>query len=149
MRLTASPDVTQVAAALRALSRDMDDPYLMEDAVLSRALACGAASAVLAAEGVTPVGVALYTAFPSTTRGRMGAFVTDLWVDAGQRGTGLGRRMLAMVRDEMVARWGGSFLRLNYYADNPGAAGFYARLGFQPKPQEIWVTLEGERLGAL
>ena len=149
MRLTASPDPTQVSLALRALSRDMHDPYLIDDAVMARALACGAAAAVLALDGETPVGVALYAPFPSTTRGLMGAFVTDLWVDASQRGSGLGRRMLAMVRDEMVARWGGSFLRLNYYADNPGAAGFYARFGFKEKPQEIWVTLEGERLGAL
>lgn len=103
MRLTASPKADQVAAALRALSRDMMDPYLLDDAVLARALACGAAAAVLAETGATPVGVALYTAFPSTTRGRMGVFVTDLWVEAGQRGTGLGRRMLARVL--CATRW--------------------------------------------
>ena len=147
--ISTTPAPAPVCAALRALSRDMGDPYLMDDAVLAGALACGAAAAVLAKDGAAPVGVALYSPFPSTTRGLMGAFVTDLWVDAGQRGTGLGRGLLAAVRDDMAARWGGSFLRLNYYADNPAAAAFYARLGFAPKPQEIWVTLEGEGLSAL
>jgi GNAT superfamily N-acetyltransferase len=115
MRIEVSPDPALVSAALRGLARDMGDPYLMEDALMARALTGGAA----------------------------------LWVDKSQRGTGLGRRLLAAVRDEMAARWGGSFLRLNYYADNPGAAEFYARLGFQPKPAEIWVSLEGKGLEAL
>ncbi len=147
--LTPSPDPALVAAALRALARDMGDPYRMADAVLAQALASGACAAVLAEEEGRAVGVALYAPFPSTTRGLIGAFVTDLWVDAGQRGTGLGRHLLAAVRDQMAARWGGSFLRLNYYADNPGAAAFYDRLGFHAKPQEIWVTLEGRELEAL
>ena len=149
MLLVTSPDPAKVGAALRALSRDMDDPYRMPDALLAQALAEGAASAVLAQDGESPVGVALYSMFLSTTRGQVGAFVTDLWVDHAQRGTGLGRRLLARVRDEASLRWGATFLRLNYYADNPGAAAFYERLGFTPKPQEIWVTLEGDRLEAL
>jgi GNAT superfamily N-acetyltransferase len=149
MRIEVSPDPALVSAALRGLARDMGDPYLMEDALMARALTGGAAFAVLAEDRGAAVGVALYAPFPSTTRGLVGAFVTDLWVDKSQRGTGLGRRLLAAVRDEMAARWGGSFLRLNYYADNPGAAEFYARLGFQPKPAEIWVSLEGKGLEAL
>ncbi|MFZ1468153.1 MAG: GNAT family N-acetyltransferase [Paracoccaceae bacterium] len=144
MQISTSPPPDQVALALRALSRDMGDPYLMDDALLARALADG--SAAVLASNPAPVGVALYTPFPSTTRGQIGAFVTDLWVDASQRGTGLGRSLLIHVRDTVAARWGASFLRLNYYAENPGAQGFYTRLGFTPKPQEIWVTLEGKAL---
>lgn len=149
MRITDQPDAAQVCAALRALSRDMDDPYEMPDAVVARGLTAGIAGAVLAEEDGRPVGVALYSLFLSTTRGKVGAFVTDLWVDADQRGTGLGRRLLAAVRDRAAADWGTTFLRLNYYDDNPGAAAIYARLGFRPKPQEIWVTLEGAELEAL
>lgn len=148
MRLNSSPDPARVAAALRALSRDMDDPYLMEDATIARAFQTGIAGAVLA-EKDSPVGVALYSLFLSTTRGKVGAFVTDLWVDASMRGTGLGRQLLVAVRDAAQSQWGATFLRLNYYADNAGAERFYARLGFRPKPHETWVTLEGAELEAL
>ena len=148
MILTDRPDPAAVAAALRALSRDMDDPYLMPDATVARALAAGIAGAILA-EDSAPRGVALYSLFLSTTRGQVGAFVTDLWVDASQRGTGLGRRLLAAVRDRAAADWGTTFLRLNFYADNGPAAAFYTRLGFRAKPQETWVTLEGPDLDAL
>lgn len=148
MRLNSSPDPTQVAAALRALSRDMEDPYLMADTIIARAFSAGIAGAVLA-EKDSPVGVALYSLFLSTTRGKVGAFVTDLWVDASMRGSGLGRQLLVAVRDRAAADWGATFLRLNYYADNAGAEGFYTRLGFRPKPQETWVTLEGAELEAL
>lgn len=149
--LTTDAAPGMVAAALRLLARDMGDPYRMDDDALARMLTDtgGATRAVLAEEAGTPVGVALYSVFVSTTRGQVGAFVTDLWVAESQRGTGLGRALLARVRDTVAARWGGTFLRLNYYADNAGAAAFYDRLVFRPKPQEIWVTLEGKALEAL
>ena len=153
MVVTLFPDAgpAKVAVALRALARDMGDPYRMDDDALARMLTetGGATGAVLAEDASEPVGVALYSIFVSTTRGQVGAFVTDLWVAEGQRGTGLGRALLARVRDTVAVRWGGTFLRLNYDADNAGAAAFYARLGFHPKPQEIWVTLEGTALQAL
>ncbi len=149
--LSTDADPAKVAAALRALARDMGDPYNMDDDALALMLTDtgGATGAVLADDGDQPVGVALYSIFVSTTRGQVGAFVTDLWVADGQRGTGLGRTLLARVRDTVAARWGGTFLRLNYDADNARAAAFYDRLGFRPKPPEIWVTLEGDALAQL
>ena len=153
MAVTLSTDAApaKVAAALRTLAHDMRDPYLMDDDLLARMLmdTGGATGAVLAEDSAGPVGVALYSIFVSTTRGRVGAFVTDLWVAEGQRGTGLGRAVLASVRDTVATRWGATFLRLNYDAENQGAAAFYDRLGFQPKPQETWVTLEGKALESL
>ena len=145
---TATADPAKVAAALKALSRDMDDPYLLPDGLLARMLtqSNGTTSAILAEDADSILGVALFSVFVSTTRGQVGAFVTDLWVDRNQRGSGLGRALLARVRDEVAAQWGATFLRLNYYADNADAARFYSRLGFCPKPQETWVTLEGNAL---
>lgn len=143
MQITTDPTPAQVATALRALARDMNDPYQMEDALLARAL--GVHTHAILAANPAPIGVALYTLFPSTTRGQIGAFVTDLWVDQSQRGTGLGRTLLAHVRDTVATKWGATFLRLNHYHGSP-AADFYARLGFAPNPSEIWVTLEGDAL---
>lgn len=140
-RITHDAPPHQVAQALRALSHDMGDPYELPDTALALALA-GDTRAVLAIDGDTPVGVALWSPFVSTTRGRIGAFVTDLWVQHQQRGTGLGRRLLATVRDSAQAHWGATFLRLNHDIDNPAAAAFYARLGFRPNPKDLWLTLE-------
>lgn len=146
--LTHDAPVAQIAAALRSLSCDMHDPYLMPDAALALALA-GDTRAVLALGTDAPVGIALWSPFVSTTRGRIGAFVTDLWVHGDQRGSGLGRRLLAGVRDAAQARWGDTFLRLNHAADNSAAAAFYSRLGFRPNPGDTWLTLEESALDDL
>lgn len=138
----------QIGAALRALSRDMDDPYALSDTALALALS-GDTRAVLALDDDAPVGVALWSPFVSTTRGRIGAFVTDLWVRRDQRGSGLGRALLIGVREAAQARWGATFLRLNHATDNSTAAAFYARLGFRPNPQELWLTLENDDLDRL
>lgn len=148
IRLTHDAPPALIATALRALSRDMGDPYALPDATLALALA-GDTRAVLATDGETPVGVGLWSPFVSTTRGRIGAFVTDLWVHQDQRGTGLGRTLLAGVRDAAQDRWGATFLRLNYAADNPGAQAFYARLGFLPNPKDNWLTLDPPALDTL
>lgn len=148
IRIILDASTAQIATALRALSRDMGDPYQLPDATLAQALQ-GDTSAVLALSGRTPVGVALWSPFVSTTRGRIGAFVTDLWVNPSQRGTGLGRALLAGVRDGAQARWGATFLRLNHAADNSAAAAFYARLGFRANPQDVWLTLEPPALDRL
>lgn len=140
-RITHDAPPHLVAQALRALSHDMGDPYELPDPALALALA-GDTRAVLAIDADRPVGVALWSPFVSTTRGRIGAFVTDLWVHPEERGTGLGRRLLASVRDAASARWGATFLRLNHDVDNPAAAAFYARLGFRPNPRDLWLTLE-------
>lgn len=146
--LFTTPTTAQVAHALRSLSQDMGDPYALPEDTLHRLLtdSAGTTGALVALEGEAVVAGTLYSLFASTTRGRIGAFVTDLWVHQDQRGTGLGRRLLAGVRDQVAARWGATFLRLNYAADNAGAVAFYTRLGFAPTALETWVTLEGPAL---
>lgn len=146
------PDAAKVAQALRELARTLDDPYLMPDDLLKRLLdeSNQTTAAIVAEDGDRkPVGVVLYSLFVSTMRGKVGAFVTDLWVAKEQRGKGIGRKLLARTRDEVATRWHGTFLRLNYYKDNAEATAFYNRLGFHSKPHEIWVTLEGQELEAL
>lgn len=144
IRAAGAADVAQVMAGLQALAATMGDPFRLNAAQLTRALDSGAARAVLHDRGL-----ALWSPFVSTSRGAMGAYVSDLWVADAARGQGLGVRLLAAVRDQAAAEFGAVFLRLAVYAGNPGARQFYDRLGFAPKPDETWLTLEGAALEAI
>lgn len=145
IRVAGVADAAAVTAALRQLAGAMGDPFRSDLAQVERALACGAVRAVLAGDQ----GVALWSPFLSTTRGAMGAYVSDLWVAETARGQGLGGALLAAVRDAAAAEFGRVFLRLTVYDDNGGARAFYERLGFAGKAGEIWLTLEGVALEAL
>ena len=147
IRAATGADAGRVFAALCDLAAEMDDPFRSDLRQVSRALDSGAARAMLADDGAA--GVALWSPFLSTTRGATGAYVSDLWVAGDQRGSGLGMRLLAAVRDAAATEFGAVFLRLAVYDDNAAARRFYDRLGFQPKPDEIWLTLEGPALEAL
>ena len=147
-------DLEAVMEGLRALAEAMADPFRVTDAQVAAGLASGAIRAELADrgpanQGRTNRGLALWSPFLSTTRGAMGAYVSDLWVSETARGQGLGPALLAAVRDRAGAEFGATFLRLAVYADNPGALRFYQRLGFRPKADEIWLTLEGAALEAV
>lgn len=137
--------------ALRQLSTDMGDTHSASDADIAAAGfgPIPVFQAVLAEAAGQIVGVAVYSPLYSTTRGRAGAFVSDLWVADAARGQGLGARLLARVRDEACASWNAGFLRLLVYRTNPRAAAFYARLGFAPQSGDMQMTLEGAALDAL
>ena len=152
IRRATGADAAEVLAGLQALAAAMGDPFRASQSQVAAGLASGAIRAELA--GSAPgqglgEGVALWSPFLSTTRGAMGAYVSDLWVAEAARGQGLGPRLLASVRDRAAAEFGATFLRLAVYADNPGALRLYQRLGFQPKADEIWLALEGPALEAL
>lgn len=148
IRIASAADAGLVAAALRQLSRDMGDHHAASDGLTIRALSAPqpACRAVIGVAGDAVLGVALFSPFLSTTRGLVGAYVSDLWVSQAARGQGLGPRLLTAVRDAMATDWGGSFLRLSVYDDNLGALRFYHRLGFRSKAGETWLTLEGAAL---
>ncbi|WP_151717288.1 GNAT family N-acetyltransferase [Gemmobacter serpentinus] len=148
-RAAQSADAAVVMAGLRGLADAMGDPFHLDPGQLDLALAKGAARAMLACSGQHVQGMALWSPFLSTLRGATGAFVTDLWVDQGARSGGIGRGLLASVRDQAAAEFGPVFLRLGVYANNPRAHAFYARLGFSENPQDHWLTLEGAALEAL
>ena len=82
------------------------------------------------------VGMVLYFPWLSTWHGRLNLYIQDLYVVPGDRGSGLGRRLLAAAAREGKAR-GCKGLLLAVEVSNTQAAQFYARLGFE--------CLEGER----
>ena len=90
------------------------------------------------------VGALLASPLFSTTRGGAGLFVSDLWVDAGLRGTGLGQRLLACALRE----WEPAFVKLSVYDGNESAQGFYASAGFAAQ-DDTNMILHGAALDRL
>lgn len=150
MRHATPADAARLNGALRQLSETMGDTHRASDAQIAQALAPGGAClALLAESGEALVGAALFSPLFSTARGMAGVYVSDLWVDAAQRGAGLGPRLLAGVRDAGARLWGAGFVRLGVYDDNTRARAFYDRLGFAHAPDEHYLTLSGAALAAL
>ncbi len=89
-------------------------------------------------------GLVLFFPVFSTTRGKPGVYVQDLWVSRSARGQGLGRRMLAEVINYSAAQWDASYLTLMMYADNAGAKAFYKNLGFTSDQNELPMALDGD-----
>lgn len=58
------------------------------------------------------------------------AWITDLYLQAGQRGQGLGRQVFAFV-DDILRKEGASCVELVVEHDNAEALAFYRKLGFE------------------
>ena len=144
-------DVARLDAALRSLSADMGDTHRasVDDLLRAGFGPLPAFHALLAEAGPEVLAAAVYSPVMSTTWGKPGAYVSDLWVARGARGTGLGAAMLAAVRDAARTAWGAGFLRLAVYDDNTPALAFYRARGFEARPRETFMTLEGESLDNL
>ena len=99
--------------------------------------------AVIAERDRKPVGLCLYFYTFSTWLGEPGVYVQDLYVDEGERGSGLGRRLLAT-----VARYGAkrraTHLRLSVEADNESARAFYRRIGMEHREMEETMHIGGD-----
>ena len=98
--------------------------------------------ALVAEAAGTTCGVATYLPEFSTLRGRPGVFLQDLWVAPDRRGSGLGRRLLAVVAHRAAA-WEAAYLTLSVNVGNAGAVAFYRRLGFEADDAERRYVLEG------
>jgi len=145
IRPVAEAELGDLHAALVALSRDLGDTHRAGVDEL-RAAGFGAVAAfhaLIARREAAVVGAAMASPVFSTTRGAAGVYVSDLWVAAGERGRGTGRRLLAETLRLGRARWGAGYVRLVVYGDNAGARGFYERLGFVANPGEQFMSLQG------
>lgn len=136
--------VPRLHAALARLSQDLGDTHRAGVDELRRAGfgAHPAFRAVLASEAGETLGVALYSPSFSTARGGVVVYVSDLWVDAQTRGSGLGPRLLAAVLRDAQACWGAARMKLNVYHATPRARSFYERLGFSPAEGQTEMHLD-------
>jgi ribosomal protein S18 acetylase RimI-like enzyme len=145
------PDIPALDAALRQLSTELGDPHRAGPADLHAALfgMLPAAHACLSEDGAGLRGLALYTPLFSTMRGGAGLFVSDLWVRADLRGSGLGRAILRAAFDRAATRWHARFLRLIVHDHNARADAFYRGLGFDAVAGETALVLSGPALDRL
>lgn len=125
---------------LKALAVDLGDAFPLAPRQLERAIfgpqpACHGLLALGAGKAL--LGIALYAPVFSTTLGRPGVYVSDLWVAENARGRALGPALLAQVGARAGDRWDAGFLKLVSYRSNTRARAFYARLGFAEQPDEI------------
>lgn len=101
----------------------------------------GSYQAVLAEIDGAPVGYCLWCRVFSTWRGRPGLYVVDLYVDAGARTRGLGRRLLAAaIRHEGSDA---AYVMLDVHGGNRAAFGFYETLGFDLDETSNRLVLDG------
>lgn len=70
------------------------------------------------------------------------AFVYDIEVDEGHRGSGLGRALLA-AREDVVRSHGVPAVELNVFADNVRAVGLYSSAGYRVVTQQMRKDLGG------
>lgn len=145
-------DLGAAAAMLAALAEHVKPGTvpLADAAALDRygPTGLGLFGALLAMRDGKPVGLCLYTYAFSGWRGTPGLFVQDLYVDAGERGSGLGRRLLAAALRREAAR-GCAFVKLEVDRSNAGAVAFYRRLGFEIDGHDHVMVLEADGVGAL
>ncbi len=131
-------DAARLNAALRALSDDLGDTYkATDDDILRAGFGKDPAFRAILALRQDAVGVIALSALYSTTRAA-GPMSGPLVAEARACAC-IGPRLLAFVRDDIAARWGG-FIRLAVYTDNSRAVDFYRRMGFSAQSGEVGMT---------
>ena len=98
---------------------------------------------IIAERDDAPVGLCLYFFTFSTWLGEPGVYVQDIYIDAAERGRGLGRRLVAAAAARGVHRKA-THLRLTVASSNLDAKQFYARIGMQHRDAEDTYHLGGE-----
>lgn len=94
------------------------------------------------------VGMAIWYVTFSTWMGQGGIWLEDLFVSPAQRGSGLGKALLATLAAVCEER---GYRRLEWWVLkwNKPSIGFYDSLGGQPMDDWLTYRLEGRHLGAL
>jgi len=104
---------------------------------------------LIAARNDTDLGLAVYHPIFSTTRGKPGVFLLDLWVSPAARNLGLGKRLIEDVLIRAQQQWQAAYLLLMVHGHNEAAQRFYKRYGFSHPPHDQYLLLEGDAFQAL
>ena len=145
-------DLPVIADLIRGLARfeKLEDEVTMTDALLAKNLFGPRryAETLIAEEGGSPVGFALFFHNFSTFLAKPGIYLEDLFVVPEQRGHGIGRALLQRLAQIAVERDCGR-LEWAVLDWNRDAIGFYERLGAKPNSEWTVYRLTGEALTSL
>jgi GNAT superfamily N-acetyltransferase len=145
-------DVPVIADLIRGLARfeKLEDEVTMTDELLAKNLFGPRryAETLIAEEGGSPVGFALFFHNFSTFLAKPGIYLEDLFVVPEQRGHGIGRALLRRLAQIAVERDCGR-LEWAVLDWNRDAIGFYERLGAKPNSEWTVYRLTGEALTSL
>lgn len=138
LHLATIEDVALVLSRTRALNAQ--EGIEIADASLEAALRALLASPDLGAvwlviREAAPIGYAVVTFGYDLEFGGRDAYLTELWIDAEQRGHGAGHDALALLDPELRAR-GVKALHLQVRPENP-AVRLYERSGFVTSPRQV------------
>jgi GNAT superfamily N-acetyltransferase len=145
-------DLPVIADLIRGLARfeKLEDEVTMTDELLAKNLFGPRryAETLIAEEGGSPVGFALFFHNFSTFLAKPGIYLEDLFVVPEQRGHGIGRALLRRLAQIAVERDCGR-LEWAVLDWNRDAIGFYERLGAKPNSEWTVYRLTGEALTSL
>ena len=145
-------DGPAIADLIRGLARfeKLEDEVTMTEELLAKNLFRPRpyAETLIAEDGGTPVGFALFFHNFSTFLAKPGIYLEDLFVVPEQRGRGIGRALLHRLAQIAVERDCGR-LEWAVLDWNREAIGFYERLGAKPNSEWTVYRLAGEALTSL
>jgi GNAT superfamily N-acetyltransferase len=145
-------DVPVIADLIRGLARfeKLEDDVRMTEELLAKNLFGPRryAETLIAEDGGSPVGFALFFHNFSTFLAKPGIYLEDLFVVPEQRGHGIGRALLRRLAQIAVERDCGR-LEWAVLDWNRDAIGFYERLGAKPNSEWTVYRLTGEALTSL
>jgi GNAT superfamily N-acetyltransferase len=146
------PDVPLIAELIRGLARfeKLEHEVVMTEEKLADSLFGKRryAETLIAEDGGTPVGFALFFHNYSTFLAQPGIYLEDLFVVPEQRGGGVGRALLERLAQIAIDRGCGR-LEWAVLDWNTDAIRFYHRLGAKPNAEWTVYRLTGEPLRAL
>ncbi len=99
--------------------------------------------ALIAERAGQPIGLSLYFYTFSSWRGERGVYLQDLVVTDNERGSGLGRQLIAETA-RRASLDGATHLRLSVATDNHHAMGFYQEVGLSPADEERLFEADGK-----
>jgi GNAT superfamily N-acetyltransferase len=152
LQAVTAADVAELLALIRELA---EFERLLHEVVATEALLVAALfgpdrniEAIIAREGDTAVGFALWFHNFSTFVGRRGLYLEDLYIRPEYRGRGYGKALLSQLARLAVERGCGrmEWAVLDW---NVRAEGFYRGLGAEPKSEWSIFRLAGAALEAL
>lgn len=143
------PDILRLIRELAAYEREPDAVETTEELLQTWLFESDPVASVLVAEAEDRVvGIALWFRTYSTWTGVPGIYLEDLYVEPGQRGSGLGKALLASLARIAVDR---GYRRVEWAVLdwNTPSIEFYEALGARPMADWSTYRLTGDALGAL